>query len=68
MSSTTAESLIAGYRSYAVQAPDLSGTTEAAPAATPGVLSFIAASTVACGTAISVVGGSVVGTTVNAGC
>lgn len=68
MISTTAESLIAGYRSYAVQAPDLSEIVEAAPAATPAILSFIAASTVACGTAISVVGGSVVGTTVNAGC
>ncbi|MEI3867520.1 hypothetical protein FBY40_0711 [Microbacterium sp. SLBN-154] len=61
------QSLIAGYRSYA-GAADLVEMTEAAPAATPGILSFIAASSAACGTATSIV--SVGGTsfTVTYGC
>lgn len=63
----SSQSLIAGYRAYALPS-DLAEMSEAAPAATPAILSFIAASSAACGTAASVV--SVGGTsfTVTYGC
>lgn len=66
MTPPTAESLVAGYRSYAV-AHDLSNIAETAPAATPAVLSFIAYSSIACGSGLSIIGGSAV-STVAAGC
>ena len=63
----TSESLIAGYETYATTA-ELSTISEMdAPAVTPAVLSFIGASTVACGGAVSAIGGSVV-STVAKGC
>ena len=61
------QSLIAGYRAYAAPG-DLAEMTEAAPAATPAILSFIAASSVACGTAISVVSVGGTSLTVTYGC
>lgn len=67
MSINTAASLIAGYRSYAA-APDLAQAAETAPAASPAILSFIAYSSIACGSGLSIVGGSAVATTINAGC
>ncbi|CAD5990932.1 hypothetical protein [Agreia sp. COWG] len=63
----SADSLVSGYRTYA-QAPDLAEITESAPAATPAILSFIAGSSVGCGSAISVVSAGGVGTTIAIGC
>jgi hypothetical protein len=66
MTPATAETLIAGYRSYA-GTQDLSTVTETAPAATPAILSFIGMSSLPCGSAISVIGGSAA-STIAAGC
>lgn len=60
-------SLIAGYRSYASPA-ELIEVQETAPASTPAILSFIAVSSVACGSAVSVISASGIGTTIAVGC
>lgn len=58
----TTESLISGYQTYSTPA-DLAAVSEAdAPASTPAVLSFVGASSVACGSAVSAIAGSVVST------
>lgn len=67
MVQTSAQSLISGYRSYAA-APELADVAQAAPAATPAILSFIALSTVACGAGISVISAGGTGLTIAVGC
>lgn len=72
MALNNVESLVSGYATY-VNSTDLMSleAQTAAPAVTPGVsvavLSFIGQSSIACGTATSVVTGSAVGTITN-GC
>ncbi|CAM3113629.1 MULTISPECIES: hypothetical protein [Actinomycetes] len=67
MSEAVTKSLVAGYRSYAA-APELTEMSEAAPSATPGILSFIGTSSTACGTAVSVISSGGVGATITWGC
>ena len=66
MNSTDA--LIAGYTAYTDAAEFGATAGGQAPATTPSILSFIAASTVACGAAVSAISAASVGLTVNAGC
>lgn len=65
---TKSRDLVSGFAAYTTEIELQSAQGAQAPAitpATPPVLSFIAGSTVACGAAISVIGG---GASVAAGC
>lgn len=63
----TSESLISGYETYVTSVDFTAVSTLDAPAATPAILSFVGMSSLACGTAVSAIGGSVAGT-ITKGC
>lgn len=59
--------LMAGYAAY-TDAADFGAAVGQAPATTPSILSIIAASTAACGAAVSAISAASVGETYYAGC